>query len=385
MSSINKDFYILNFTTSEFDINTHSPFSGNKFPENDIARGIASSPLWSVMPASVLVVRNTPPLIAVFGTFDDANKARLEALVRHINFALRRLHYVSYAQAEKDCRLLASRLKERFGEEELKKFSYTAIPRGGLIILGILSHILELEPPQLGTPETCDAPLVVVDDCAISGHRFSAVMRNWKDRNIIFTPLYSSPELRNAIKTRESRVIACISAQDLVDYSQEPEDGKQVFDEIWQRRLGDDRYWMGLPEYICFAWNEPDRLFWNPVVKKVESGWKILPPEICIKNGEPRIPICIQPESVEQLRPPDHIIFAVNGNAVVIGDLGRKKTYSLEGTAADIWKAIIEFGNEDLVIRALLQRYEIDEALLRADVTSFIENLVKDGILEQVQ
>jgi len=332
-----------------------------------------------------MVVRDTPPLLAVFGSFDDSDKARLEALVRQMNFALRRLRYVSYAQAERDCRLLASKLQEWFGEEELKKFSFTAIPKGGLIILGMLSYMLELESRQLGLPDKTDTPLVVVDDCAISGHRLSTAMRTWKDRQIIFAPLYSAPELRTAIETREARVIACISAQDLVDYSQEPEDGKQAFDEIWRRRLGEDRYWMGLPEYICFAWNEPDRLFWNPVLQKVESGWKILPPEICIKNGEPRIPICIQPESVEQLRPPDHIIFAVNGNAVVIGDLERKKTFNLEGIAADIWKAIIEFGNEELVIRALLKRYEISETSLRADVTSFIENLVKDGILEQVQ
>lgn len=387
MSRRRADFYVLNFLPSGVIRNSDHHFSSITSPEN-IARGIASSPLWSSLPASgasFLVVRTTPPLLAVFGSFDDADRARLEALVRQMNFALRRLRYVSYDQAERDCRLLASRLRERFDENELKKFSYTAIPKGGMIVLGMLSYMLGLKPWQMGTPETADTPLVVVDDCALSGHRLSAAMRTWKNRPIIFAPLYSAPELRTAIERRESRVIACISARDLVDYSQDTQEGKQAFDTAWRERLGDDRYWMGLPEYICFAWNEPDRLFWNPVLKKVESGWRILPPEFCIKNGMPRIPVFLQPVPEGRLRPADHIMYAIDGTAVIIGDRERKKTYRLEGTAADIWKAVIEFGNEDLVIRAIMERYEMTGTSVRAEVTSFIENLVKDRILEQVQ
>ena len=387
MNRTSADFYVLSFLPSEIMRNSDHHFSGIHVPEN-IARGIASSPLWSVFSpsgGSILVVRNNPPLLAVFGSFDNPDRARLDALVRQMNFALRRLRYVSYDQAERDCRLLASKLREKFDEKELKKFSYTAIPRGGMIVLGMLSYLLGLEPWQMGTPETADIPLVVVDDCALSGHRLSAAMRTWKNRHIIFAPLYSPPELRTAIERRESRVIGCISARDLVDYSQDNGEVKQTFDKTWQERLGDDRYWMGLPEYICFPWNEPDRLFWNPVLEKVESGWKILPPELCMKNGVPRIPIFIQPQAEGRLRAPDHIIYAIDGNAVIIGDLERKKTYSLEGTAADIWEAVIEFGNEDLAVRAFMDRYEIADAPLREEVTCFIENLVKDRILERAQ
>ncbi len=382
MSHIAENFYILNVTIPELAGDINNPFSANNFPENDIARGIASSPLWSEMPASVLVVRHSPPLFAVLGSFDTPDIARLEALVRQVNYALRRLRYVSYTQAKTDCLLLASLLKERFGEEELKKFYFTAIPRGGLIVLGILSYVLDLKPHQLGPPDTPDIPVVVVDDCAITGLRFRAVTKSYTDRNIIFTPLYSSPELRDAIEIRESRVIACISAQDLVDCSREIECGKQAFEEIWQKRLGDDRYWIGLPEYICFAWNEPDRLFWNPVTNNVERGWNILPPEICIKNRVSYIPVYIQPSSEGQLRPPEHVIFSENNDTVVLGDLESKKTYRLNGTAATIWKTIIESGNGETVIQNLIQRYEIDAEALRRDVTAFINDLLNEGLLE---
>jgi len=383
MNSPDTDFFILYADTSHIDPDIPDLPVYFPFPLHAFARGIASSPLWSTMAASSLVVRQYPPLIAVLGRFDPAEEARLSALAHQVTHGLRTLRYISYSRATEDCRILADRLQERFGKEELAQYSFMALPRGGLIVLGILSYLLDLAPHQLQPPPGPDTPLVVVDDCAISGLRFGKLLSKRDTRHIIFAPLYSHPDVRSAIETGESRVIACMSAHDLSDSFTDGDCRKQAFQELWRKRFGGSkRYWIGLPEYICFPWNEPDRPFWNPVLQRVESGWRILPPELCIKNRLPGIPVEIQPKSHGPLRPAGQVIFVLRGNFVIIGDIRSQESYILEGLAAEIWNAVIEYGNTDRVTRSLLMKYDTGEESLRKDVSDFVDTMKAQGLLE---
>ena len=56
---------------------------------------------------------------------------------------------LDYGQVEQAVRALAGRLAGEFGGEELKRFRYTAIPRGGFIVLGMLAYVLDLPRPAL--------------------------------------------------------------------------------------------------------------------------------------------------------------------------------------------------------------------------------------------
>ena len=348
-----------------------------------LAHGIASSPIWSLMPGATLFVRPTPPLIAVVGHFDDASEARLEALSFQAQFALRTLRYVDFSRAEEDCRILASLLKERFGEEKLKQCYFSAMPRGGYLILGLLAYILGVHPSRLDSPAPRDATLIVLDDCAISGARFQDFLMRSENERIIFAPLYSHPELRESIETREHRVVACISAHDLADYSGETRGGKDAYRELWRTRHPDNRYWIGLPEYICFAWNEPDRPFWNHVSGKTECGWTLIPHECCLKNGPPRIPVYVQPEAKGLIRPSDHVIYLMDGDSVVIGDLDSNASYHLGGVGAGIWNEIIESGDREAAMKKIREKYGADDKTVRENVTAFLEDLIGRGILEE--
>jgi len=377
------DFQVFPLKTSELENFLTGISSKTHLPLNDLMQGIASSPLWSSMPTSSLLVRQSPPLIAVLGNFDEVSEARLEALSFQVHFSLRTFRYVNYSKAEEDCKILASRILERFGEEGLKKCHFTAIPRGGYFILGLLAYILCLHPSQMESPIPKNATLIVVDDCAISGARFRDYLKKCENERILFAPLYSHPDLRGSITKREHRVVACVSAHDLADYSDEIEGGKEAYNERWNIRFGDDRYWIGLPEYICFAWNEPDRPFWNHVSGKIECGWTILPHEYCLKNGPPRIQIYIQPDAQGPIKPTDHVIFMMDGDSVFIGNLDSKESYHLDGVGADIWWGIIECGNRQGVMKRIQEKYEINEESLREDVDAFLRDLIGMGILEQ--
>ena len=355
------------------------------FPDNPllvIARGIASSPLWSMMPEAEIRVRLSPPEITVVGLFDPADIARLKALAWQTKHALYTLRYVRYTDLEEDCRLLVSKLNERVDPDQLKKYYYTCIPRGGLIVLGVLSYLLGLEPWQLEPPPVPDAPVVVVDDCAVTGRRFAQFLQKNQSDTIIFAPLYSSAELRSAIETREPRVRACISAHDLESCLYSNENDQRAFQEIFGSDLFTSDYWKGLTEYICFAWNEPNFVFFNPVTKKVEGNWTIFPHEMCLKNGPVRIPVSVQPDIGTEFCVAGDVVTIHGDDSVTIDNLVTHDRYLLKGIAAEMWNALMECGTQEALFTKFLNEYDIDHITLERDISDFTRNLISKGILK---
>lgn len=362
--------------------------AGPKEALNALARAIANSPLWAEMPKATLVARLAPqPVLAVLGCFDVPGEARLAAWGRELNRACTHLRYVSYAQAELDCQRLAVQLIERFGPEKLSRFSFTAIPRGGLIVLGMLAYMLGLEQTQLEPPHSPKVPLVVVDDCALSGNRFGRFLECCESNQVVFAHLYSHPDLRVAIEGREPRVIACLGAQDLHDHGPENlSDNYLAWQELWLNQLNSPRYWIGQPDRVCFAWNDPDSV-WNPILERMEKGWHIVPPELCLKNrlgsGMKPIPIQVQPESKGPLKPSEHVLFGEFEGQIIVCNLETRESFSLTDVASHMWLAIVKHGNLEDVVVSLLRDYDVGEANLWIDLRTFVDCLLAQGLLEQ--
>ncbi len=213
-------------------------------PLNALARAIAASPEWPAGCEATLVVRRGPPsALAVLGRFGEAQKAWLLRQTQVLEDACSRLRYAGAGQVEEDCRALADGLRAALGTESLARARFTAIPRGGLIVLDLLADRLGLVPGQMRPPFPADRPLVVVDDCALSGARFHRFLRQIDHPSVVFATLYSHPELRAAIRLREPRVAACLSARDL--------DGRRIGDS----GAADEYYWSGEVETLCFPCN----------------------------------------------------------------------------------------------------------------------------------
>lgn len=370
-------FYI---TSSDLD-----RVSSLNFPDNPlliIARGIASSPLWSTMPEAELQIRLSPPEISVVGLFDPADIPRLKVLAWQTRHALRTLRYIRYTDLEEDCRLLASRLTERVDNDQLKNYYFTCIPRGGLVVLGILSYVLGLERWQLESPPSRDAPVVVVDDCAFTGKRFFQFLKKNQSDTIIFAPLYSNPCLRSAIEAREDRVKACISSRDLEICLYSSNDDQRAFEEIFKSDTSTSDYWHGLTEYLCFAWNEPDFVFFNPVTKTVEGKWTIFPQEICLKNGPVRIPVSIREDIRAEFYVAEDIVTIFENTCVTIDNLVTHDRHMVKGIAAEMWNALLEYGTQEALLTKFLDLYDIDPVTLKKDVSEFIQDLLSRGILK---
>ncbi len=114
---------------------------------HSLARTLAASPLWRDLPGAVLIVRPPPQAaLGVAGSFEPGQEKLLRALGSQVAAALSSLRYVSYSRVEEDCWLLADRLVERLGREELSRYRFVALPRGGYVVLGMLSYALEVWP-----------------------------------------------------------------------------------------------------------------------------------------------------------------------------------------------------------------------------------------------
>jgi len=335
----------------------------------------------------ILTLRLFPqPLLAAFGEFTSAQEARLNKQVHSILAACRHLLYVSYAQAEADSHLLAEHLQARWGQDAVARFRYTAIPRGGLIVLGMLAYQLGLGRDRLEAPDL-DETLVVVDDCAISGFRLGEFLARTAQEKVIFALLYAHPDLCWEIERQEPRVLACLSGRDLHDHA-----SVQLGENYpgWlaraRERMGSGRYWIGIPEQVCFPWNEPDRLVWDDEVQRNVRGWRLLPPELCLKNHLPQtvkpLVVQIQLPGKGPLRPTDTVIYARVADQVVLGNIRTGAAFGLAGTGADMWLAIVEYGSLEAVVHRLLSVYAVDESDLRQDVQRFTSDLIQRGLLE---
>lgn len=115
---------------------------------------------------------------------------------------------VSYSQVEAASKQLAAQLVDAFGQEALGRFQFQPIPRGGLIVLGMLAYVLNLSRHQLSWGAETDSPLVVVDDCSYSGARLQQCLESIPiGRPVVFAHLFSHPALRSAILQQDRKSV----------------------------------------------------------------------------------------------------------------------------------------------------------------------------------
>ena len=375
------------------DLRNRYAFADRRRPEDFVlalSRALAASPLWQEIPRAAIVTRTDPqPAIAILGFFDDVSRSRIEGLNAYLDTVLSRLIYVDYAGAEDYCSRLAEKLVDRFGQEELARYRFTAMPRGGLIVLGMLSYLLNLRRDQLEPPYPQDTPLVIVDDCAFTGLRFKEFLDRTSQSTVVFATLFAHPDLRSAIESEESRVAACISAQDLHDHAPARQGAAY---ETWLTRWvenSDPRcYWIGQPDHVCFPWSEPDVAFWNEVTGQEEAGWRVVPPEYCLKNRS--IPHASSPKRVQlhatgknPLKPASNALAADLEGELIVANTTDGSSFALEGVAADLWRAIVATGTRDDAIRTVTSTYDADTQSLRATLDPFIDELLTRGLLEE--
>lgn len=359
-----------------------------------LGRALAASPIWDAEDRAVIAVRSEAPAgLAVMGHLTETTTARLGSLGEQLESLLPRFRYVSYGQAEEDCERLADRLVDRFGIEDVRRMRYFAIPRGGFMVLGILAYVLGLRRDRLlqgaeSSGAADGSPLVVVDDCSITGLRFGEIVRAHPGTDLVFAHLYSHPELRAAIRGREPRVVAAVSARDLSDDAPEAMGaGYAAWRDRWSERTGGHTYWLGRPEHLCFPWSEPDFTVWNETEGREEPGWRIVPPEACLRNrfevvGR-RPAVQVQSRSAAAVPLAAGSFHAELDGDVILANVDTREAVRLGGVAGELWTALLRKGGPASAADALANDYDIEAARIAADARALLDNLRERGFLEQ--
>ena len=353
---------------------------------SSLARAIAASPVWAHLPATVIVARSEPgPFLALLGQYRPDDLPLLSALLANLRDACSHLRYLSQAEIEAGCQRLARLLVDRFGRKRLSQASFLAIPRGGRYILEMLVEILGLEPPQPKASSPA-GEVVVVDDCALSGFRFRESLQLHPAERVIFAHLFSHPKLRKAIEEKEPKVTACVSAWDLASRELPASQDAAHRRQGWQQRLGEERYWIGPLEHVCFPWTEPDRLVWNANKEETQVAWRLIPPELCLKNqvdeGTTTAEVQVQSQGAGGFKLGQKVLYARLERRTLVVNLATEDCLSLESVTRDMWHSLLAENGLDAAVAALQDRYEVDRGSLFADLRALAQQLVERGMLE---
>ena len=233
----------------------------------------------------LIVRRGAQPSLSLEGLFTVDELKSIRAHRRGVIYACCTLRYLDEGEVTRLASDLAARLVGRLGVDAVRGADWGSIPSGGDRVLRLLAAELGVELGTHGSRDrTLAGPLILVDDCALSGARLGQHLRGkpgGPDQPIVVVHLLSHPGLRAAVKKAESRVLDCLAAGDLQGHG-------EVARETTGAKWGEDdlpRYWAGLTEHPVFPWNEPDRRLKDPVTGRMERAWRVVPPALCEKNA----------------------------------------------------------------------------------------------------
>lgn len=278
--------------------------------------------------------------MSAFTPLNAAEQMRFWSLCVLLRTYQQQLRYVDYAQAEQDAARLAQALLANHTRAAIANWHFRAIPRGGLIVLGLLAYQLDLDSAQFAPPADPAAPLCLVDDCSLTGMRFHQQLQQTTARQIVFAHLYSTPTLRRAILAREPRVVACHAAHDLDELDQ------TAADAAIESHLGiyAQRYSHRPVKPLAFAWNEPTTQIQDPFTNEIDARWHFVPPQQALSHLR-RLDLPPQPVSARQWRVPDGVVWAWNDGVLWLLETASAQVYRLDGLSADTWRALAGYGD----------------------------------------
>jgi len=67
---------------------------------------------------------------------------------------------------------------------------------------------------------------------------------------------------------------------------------------------------------------------------------------------------------------------------MVLLDMESENYFGLDEVGTAIWHAIQEYDNLQEVLSALLEQYDVEAEVLEKDLSDFVENLQKSGLVE---
>lgn len=345
----------------------------------ELAFALAQSPLLRNS-EHLIAVRNSPASMVFVADAGQPEPEMLNGLDEQIKGTLDRTRYVDWSGIDNAVDATARRLVEELGAGFISQAEFKAIPRGGHVVLGLLSYRLGLSAEQTRGMNEGRKALILVDDCALSGLRFKEALSSIDDRQVVLATLFSPAPLRAAIEKAEAAVVACVSGVDLIDFAEVmSQEQRKEWVERWRDR--GEIYWTGQPEHLVFPWGETDLGMWNPSTSTVEPGWQIGPPSLRLAKPDSDHKVQLVDPGTGSLGLAPRVLYASLGHDIGVFDLDTSTAWHLEGTAADMWKAILGSLSLKDAAQDIAKRAEVELESVEEDLRLFADELVSKGLL----
>ena len=341
----------------------------------------------------IVAVREHPqPLVAFVGELDAAGIARLSELAGLLDEADLRLRLFGWSDVEVACRRLARQLTERLSPDELDRCVVAAMPRGGLIVAGLLAYALGIPRHRIVAPaesaQVHDGQLLLlVDDCILSGARLRETLAAMSVPRVVVASLWSHPDLRVAVEAAEPRVTACVAGDDLRDHTSALlGDDEAAWRRRWSARVP-QRYHTALLDLVAFPWSEPDVRLWNPVTEQLERHWWLAPTSSCMHHSAvaPALEVRTADEwrGAERLAP--FVVPVPRTDATLLLDTrAGGRVLRFRGSSDELLRAWAAAGDVDAAAEAVAVRCGVSPARVRGDLCSLLAELSDRGLLAPV-
>ena len=370
-----------------------------------LAQAMVASPPARRMPDVRLAVRECPePLLVFVGEPPTEARSALDHLPDILAQMSHRFRYIGWKEVEEAVDRLAEEMARELSPDFLAEAILMGIPRGGLVVAGLLAYALEIPSSRVKSWNPAalpSGPVVLVDDCVLTGFRLKEILGEISGADapgpttrshLVVAPLFSHPSLRAAVEVAEPHVSRCLSGADLKDHG--------------PRLLGDDyaswkadwaarvpiRYHTALLDLPAFPWNEPDARMWNEETETVDSNWWFAPPEICLQHrhvaGGMDLQVADELPGIEKLAPlvvPVKVDAEPDTNdrpAILLIHCGTLQSVTLRETGAELFRSWME-GDEDSSAREVAKHYEVEEERVRQDLDELLKGLASRAMLRK--
>ena len=346
---------------------------------NELIVAIAKNEFWHIDEQSFIVCRacTDGAYIAVCTTESSQDHlSEINSQLQSLDTSLQQIQYLDSTQCLDLTKSLAKIIKQTVPENILKNSQVVAIPRGGLFIQAMLSYFLPLEHHQLQYTENDvdTSPLIIVDDCAISGLRLAQQLKKFPNREIYFFTIASPRELRDSVNSKESRILDFKSVLDVKSYS------------TLDLNHASQCYWRGQCDTIIFPWSETQRSYrFNGQLSNVPL-WKVAPNKLCLSAREKKqrirtTEIKENPSSV--MSTPDDVLYHTDQGLTRILNVSTMKHYSLDSIGSTIWQSLLKNADLDNVLAELSSIYGVSKTKLNSDVQLLTQKLFNDGLINE--
>ncbi len=80
----------------------------------------------------------------------------------------------------------------------------------------------------------------------------------------------------------------------------------------------------------------------------------------------------------------DGVLFQTVADESVLLNINDNRYYGLDDVATRMWQLLMEYGDEEAVIRQILDEYDVEEPVLREDFAALIAEMEQNGLIKQV-